>query len=89
MPIRLLLRGDCNLRLSLSSSLSEVRRLSVIDVGVGSWNGGMLDGPGCAGGAVAWATAAAIGGRRRTSRSGAGPGPGGTEGIPGGPYGAV
>jgi hypothetical protein len=91
MPIRLLFRGDCNLLLSLSSSLSEIRRrVPVADVGVGSWNGGMLDGPGgmgICGGADPCAGDAAIGGSRRGSRGGAGPGGGAC--IPGGPYGEV
>jgi len=97
MPIRRLFRGDCNLLLSLSSSLSEIRRhVPVAEVGVGSWNGGMLDGPGGIGigGADPCAGDAAIGGSRRVSRGGAGPGggaciPGGAGCIPGGPYGEV
>lgn len=94
IPIRLLFRGDCNLLLSLSSSLSEVRRrVPIVDVGVGSWSGGMLDGPG---GAIACEGDGAIGGSRRTSRGGADPSPGGAgcvpgcaAAIPGGPYDAV
>ena len=90
MPIRLLFRGDRNLLLSLSSSLSDIRRVPVVDVGVGSWRGGILDdGPGGGrvgggGGAVACEGRAAIGGSRWGSRDCPSPGPGGAKGIPGG-----
>jgi len=95
IPIRRLFRGDCNLLLSLSSSLSDIRRrVPVVGAGFGSCSGGMLDGPGGTGGAGPCAGDAAIGGSRRTSRGRAGPGggaciPGGAEGTPCGPYGAA
>lgn len=62
MPMRLRFRGDRSLLPSLSSSLSEMRRVPVVDAGTVSWSGGMLNGP--VGNSVARAEDAAIGGSR-------------------------